>query len=108
MAEFKSGNWSVDVLINQSDGRKDPPADRLFALSILWLSRANDLDERQSGMSEAVDRLIADGCTAAYRQAAKEIIMALDVVYPGWREQGLEKLIPRWREAADDQPLDVA
>lgn len=88
--KFECERWDIETLINQADGEKDLPADRLFALVLLWTGRVNDM--REHDLQDRQEWGLAEG----YENACQDLISALDVIYPGWREQGMEKLIPKF------------
>jgi hypothetical protein len=86
---FHSERWDITNLINQ----RGQPTDRLYALVLLWLGRANDFGENLH-YHPSMDAWNKAGQQRAYRVAAQDLIAALDVIYPGWRITGYPKLIP--------------
>lgn len=95
----------MNILINQSDGGKDGPADRLFALVLLWNGRASDLADRASLEETPAGRNAMEGAAFIWRKAAADLLMALDVIYPDWRagwKTRMGNFVPKHPD--DDEP----
>jgi hypothetical protein len=87
--EFKSSRWDIAGLINHPNSL---PSDRLFGLVLLWKGRASDNRDRLRADGTLDETSLA--ATRAYTHCADELIAALDVIYPGWRDEGMVKLVP--------------
>jgi len=59
------------------------PAKRLFALSVLWISRCSDILDKQPWPLPGHP----GGQIDTYTQTANELLQALDEIYPGWRQE---------------------
>ena len=78
--QFTSERWDINHLINNDDG-KTPDLQRLFALTLLWRGRANDIEDRHAIRHDVTEAELESA--KIYRACADELIDVLRLLYPG-------------------------